>query len=175
MSCSGSWEYEVFRLPLRLATGGSWLSCSFCSLVCLREKSLIMFQRQKIFHFHTVQWNLAYGQLVLSCEGDLTCFSGSRSGVLGQPIAQGVQIQSFATLTKPETKREKVHTTGAVFLSIKWRSRLKHFFFCFTVMDDPCTNQILSFHPQLYNTWVIILYHVILLNLSNILTVITLQ
>lgn len=38
MSCSGSWQYEVFRLPLRLATGGSWLLCSFCSLVCLTEK-----------------------------------------------------------------------------------------------------------------------------------------
>ncbi len=37
MSCSGSWEYEVFRLPRRLATGGSWLSCSFCSLMCLKD------------------------------------------------------------------------------------------------------------------------------------------
>lgn len=39
MSCSGSWQQDVFRLPLRLATGGSWLSCSFCSLACLKKKS----------------------------------------------------------------------------------------------------------------------------------------
>lgn len=56
MSCSGSCQYDVLRLPLRLATGGAWLSWSFCSLTCLKSEC------QSVTH-HVGSSDIAYREM----------------------------------------------------------------------------------------------------------------